>query len=272
MAGSTKMSEKFSGLIAYKLAAYEKAMLALSVLIFSFLIIDPMILTVARKADLESLRVLRVLTFLGKSGWILISTGVLIVLFAWMRANQTAPKRYAGYGLAQRLLMFAFATIALAGMASTLLKNILGRARPKLFDQLGAIDFQPFTFEYDFTAFPSGHATTAGALAGVLAIIWPCARMPLFIVAAWVASTRFLIGAHYFTDAVAGCAMGLAFAYFLRDRLARRGWFFRKHEDGSITIRGRLLLRSATRKAMSWGEEFSVWVLEKFTLDKIMRK
>lgn len=261
------MFEKIS-----ELAAYEKTLLALSALIFAFLIIDPMIFTVVREAGLEKQAVLRSLTHIGKTYFVLISSGILIVFFTWMRAQQIKPRRYAGYGLAQQLLQFLFATVALSGMAAVLLKNILGRARPKLFDKLGAMDFQPFTFANDFTSFPSLHATTAGALAGVLAIIWPCARVPVFIAAAWVASTRFLTGAHYFTDAVAGCALGLACAYFMRERLARRGWLFRKHADGSISLRGRLLLRSVMRGAVSWSEEFTEGVLERFALDKTPRQ
>ncbi len=261
------MYEKISGL-----AAYEKALLALSALIFAFFLIDPLVLNVVREANLEKLQVLRLLTYFGKAYPILISTGVLIVLFTWLRANQIAPRRYAGYGLAQQLLLFLFATVALSGMAVVLLKNILGRARPKLFDKLGAVDFQPFTFENDFTGFPSLHATTAGALAGVLAIIWPCARVPFLIAAAWVASARFLTGDHYFSDAVTGCIFGLASAYFIRERLARRGWLFRRRADGSITLRGRLLLRSATRKVVSWIEELAEAVLERFALDKTPRQ
>ena len=261
------MIEKLSGL-----AAYEKALLALSAFIFAFLIIDPMVLGVTREADLEKLGALRALTFLGKSYLILIPSGALAVVLTWVRANQATTRRYAGYGLAQQIFLYLFTTVALSNVASTLLKNILGRARPKLFDQLGAMEFQPFTFEYDFTSFPSGHATTAGALAGVLSIIWPCARVPLLLAAAWVASTRFLIGVHYFTDAVAGCAMGLAFAYFMRERLARRGWLFRKHNDGSITLRGRRLLRAATHHLVSRGGDFAAAVLERFTLDKTPRQ
>lgn len=267
MAGGMTLSEKISGL-----AVYEKVMLALSALAFSFLVIDPMVLSVARKIDPDARRFFQILTIAGKSSWILISSGLLILLFTWLRADQIGSRRSAGYGLAQQLFLFLFTTVALSGLSSSLIKNILGRARPKFFDQLGPVDFQPFTFEYGFAAFPSGHATTAGALAGVLAIIWPCARVPLFIAAAWVASSRFLIGAHYFSDTVAGCAFGLAFAYFMRDRLAVRGWLFRKHEDGSIKLRGRRLLHNGARAVMSRLEMFASSVLEWFSADKTPRQ
>jgi undecaprenyl-diphosphatase len=267
MAGSSSLSEKISGL-----AAYEKAVLALSVLICAFLIIDPLVYSAVREFNPETRRFFRALTNIGKSGWILIFSGVLILLFTWMRVQQISRRRSAGYGLAQQLLLFLFAAVALSGVASSLLKNVLGRARPKFFDQFGPVEFQPFTFDYDFASFPSGHATTTGALAGVLVIIWPRARVPLFLGAAWIASTRFLIGAHYISDAVAGGAMGLAFVYFLRDRLALRGWLFRKHEDGTITLRGRKLLRAATHAATDWCEGYARGALEWVTPDKTPRQ
>lgn len=71
-------------------------------------------------------------------------------------------------------------------------------------------------------SFPSGHATTSFALATILAILLldpPYRRVPglvrlilalaAFLVAAAVAAAMVVIGAHYFTDAVAGAAVGI---------------------------------------------------------------
>ncbi len=247
-----------------RLAAYEKAALALSVLACAFLIIDPLVLGVVREFDTGTRNFFRALTYLGKSNWILILSGALILLFTWLGAKQASRRSNAAYRLAQQLLLFLFSTVALSGLGVSLLKNILGRARPKFFDKLGPVEFQPFTFDHEFASFPSGHATTAGALAAVLAIVWPRARLPLFIAGAWIASTRFLIGAHYFSDTVAGCAIGVASAYFIRDRLALRDWLFRKHEDGSIRLRGGVMLRSATRNLTSrfeaFGTDLTEWI------------
>lgn len=96
--------------------------------------------------------------------------------------------------------------------------------------------------------------------------------MPLLLGAVWIASTRFLIGAHYISDALVGGAMGLAFVYFLRDRLALRGWLFRKHVDGTITLRGRTLLRAAMRSATDWCEGYARGALEWITPDKTPRQ
>jgi len=70
-------------------------------------------------------------------------------------------------------------------------------------------------------SFPSGHATTMFALAAICAIVLldPPRRVPgavrlilalvALLVAAAVAAAMVAIGAHYFTDAVAGAAVGI---------------------------------------------------------------
>jgi len=46
------------------------------------------------------------------------------------------------------------------------------------------------------------------------------------------------VGAHYFTDAVLGAVLGIAFPYFVRDRFAARRWLFEYAPDGGYRLRG----------------------------------
>ena len=50
--------------------------------------------------------------------------------------------------------------------------------------------------------------------------------MLLYTVAAWIASSRVLIGQHYFTDAVGGAILGTVFPFIVRERFAFRRWLF----------------------------------------------
>ena len=236
------MIERFS-----RLSAFEMAVAALSAVFGAFLILDPLVLSVTRDLNPDVRRFFRMLTDLGKTNWILIPSGAAIIVLAGLQAREQSLRRDVIYGYISKLMVFLFTAVAVSGIVASLTKNVIGRARPKLYEELGSFEFRPFTFDYNFAAFPSGHATTVGALAGVLAIIWPCARVPVLLAGAWIASTRFLIGSHYFSDTVAGYAFGLAFAYFLRDRLARKGWLFKRDQSGAIQLRGRTLLRAWTR-------------------------
>ncbi|MDA7949519.1 MAG: phosphatase PAP2 family protein [Hyphomicrobiaceae bacterium] len=232
-----------------KLSIYEKAAIFGSFTLAAFLIVDPLVLGVARGIHPNVRGFLKSLTELGRSNWILIPSGVAILVLGWMRVRETRFRRVVGYGYMAQLFVFLFAAVATTGLAASLTKNVLGRARPKLYETLGSLEFQPFTFDADFASFPSGHATTAGALAGVLIIIWPKARVPVICAALWIAATRFLVGAHYFSDAVVGFAFGFAGAYVLRDRLAVRRWLFKREADGDIALRGRPLLDAGVTTA-----------------------
>jgi lipid A 4'-phosphatase len=104
--------------------------------------------------------------------------------------------------------LFIFLAVAVSGILADILKIIFGRARPKL---LFAGDVYSFTWgamEADRWSFPSGHATTAAALATAFSLLWP-RGIPVYWLAAFlVMASRIVIGAHYLSDVVAGAALG----------------------------------------------------------------
>ncbi|MGI9383716.1 MAG: phosphatase PAP2 family protein [Methyloligellaceae bacterium] len=224
------------------LGAAERAVVALSVVAASFLLIDPLILGVVRDFDPAVRQFFRRITDLGKSSWMLLPTGLAFIVLAALRTRDIGPKAAAAYGLMAQIVAFVFVSVAAAGITASLVKNIIGRARPKHFEAIGSFAFEPFAFTSDFASFPSGHATAICALAAALAIFWPRLRLVLFVAAAWIAATRFLIGAHYVSDAIAGAALGASTPYFLRTRLAERRWLFAKDGDGGVRLRGRRVL------------------------------
>lgn len=234
MGEGTSYSERFAAL-----GAVEKTAILLSLIAACFLVIDPLVLQAVQRLDPDVREGFRDLTDLGKSSWILLPTGGAIILLHVLRTREIGLRAAAAYGYTAQIFAFVFVSVAGAGIISSLVKNVLGRARPKLFEQVGSFDFSPFAFRADFASFPSGHATTIAAFAAALAILWPRARVVLFVAAGWIAATRFLIGAHYFSDAVAGMLFGGAFPYWLRARLAARRRLFIQGDDGAIRLRGR---------------------------------
>ncbi len=235
--GGGSVSGRLAGL-----TPFEKTIVALSVIAASFLLIDPLILEVVRGLDPGVRGFFRSITDLGKSSWILLPTGLAFILLAALRTRDIGLKAAAAYGYVAQIVAFLFVSVAVAGIVASLAKAIIGRARPKLFDTLGSFAFEPFAFSSDFASFPSGHATAICALAAALAIVRPRLRVPLFVAAAWIAATRFLIGSHYLSDAAAGALLGSAVPHILRARLAERRWLFAKDAEGHIRLRGRRLL------------------------------
>lgn len=107
------------------------------------------------------------------------------------------------------------ASVAVASGASTLLKAIVDRARP--------VDA---ALEIGSGSFPSGHATTAAALAVSIALLvrlgWVWIAASLWVAAMALSRTYLLV--HWASDVVAGAALGtgvalvvVAAARFLRE-------------------------------------------------------
>ena len=99
--------------------------------------------------------------------------GSLVALALVLRRRHLGFRNAAGYGLIASTIGFVFVSVGGAGLIANLTKYILGRARPKLFETTGPLDFQLFAFDPDYASFPSGHATNIFALATVLGILWP---------------------------------------------------------------------------------------------------
>jgi membrane-associated phospholipid phosphatase len=231
------------------LTLIEQVVLALSLILVSLLILDPFMLERSRALAPEVRKFFRAITDIGKSNWMLIPTGMAIALAFVLQKRHGGLRNSAAYGLIASTIGFVFVSIAGAGLIANLTKNILGRARPKLFDTVGPLDFQFFAFSPDHASLPSGHATNIFAFATVIAILWPRGRVLLYTFAAWIAASRVLIGQHYVTDVVLGAVLGTVFPYYVRDRFAARRWLFERTPDGGFRIRG---LR--TQRWLGWPE------------------
>jgi len=229
------------------LTIVEQVVLALSFVLIGVLLIDPFLLERAKALAPGARSVFQTITNIGRSNWMLIPAGSAVALALVLRRTHQGFRNAAGYGLIASTIGFVFVSVGGAGLIANLAKDIIGRARPKLFDATGPLDFQLFAFTPDHASFPSGHATNIFALATVLAMLWPRGRVLLYTFAAWIGASRVLIGQHYFTDVVAGALLGTAFPYFVRKRFAERRWLFEPLPHGGYRLRG-----GRTRKWLGW--------------------
>ncbi len=107
---------------------------------------------------------------------------------------------YAQVGL---VAVLAAALVASGG------QRIIGRVRPNQVPTHGAF-FRPFEglAHSEPTCFPSGEATMAFALAGVLVRLFPRWRAVFYAGAALGAGARLVNGAHFLSDVAAGALLG----------------------------------------------------------------
>lgn len=125
-----------------------------------------------------------------------------------------------------RWRLFAAGWIVLASALSGLhviLKWMVGRTRP--FELVGLLDqprpFLLFWFRDGFEGFfhqqnlgfPSGHTSTAFALASALGVLFPRGRRAFLAVATLTGLQRISENAHYVSDVVAAAAFGVGVTY-----------------------------------------------------------
>jgi membrane-associated phospholipid phosphatase len=187
-------------------------------------------------------------TQLGTAPYLLAASAV-IALAAMIAARFGGARRVvAGYRVIAERAAYVFATIIVAGLAVQVVKHVIGRARPRYLDTLGPYHFDAFSLKASFASFPSGHATTAFAVAGAIGLIWPKARPWLLGLALLIGLSRILLGAHYPSDVVAGAALGLASAIGVAGLAARARIAFRP-SGGGFRLRGRRAVRCALASA-----------------------
>ncbi len=109
--------------------------------------------------------------------------------------------------------------LVFADAAAGLLKLAFGRARPTA--ERGPRSIEPFS---GHVSFPSGHATTAFAALSPWFLYYPGPLTAgLLVVAGATAFSRMASDQHWFSDVLAGSAIGFTTAYVLSRRHARIG-------------------------------------------------
>lgn len=201
-------------------------------------VIDPLVrlhpgLTAGSLAD----RILTALTSFGEGVEMLV--GAALVVFAAAAVDPSRLGRRARAGLAEiaGTAAFAFVAIAGSGLIGSLIKNFYGRARPAHIGGEAVFELHTFAFRAKYASFPSGHSTTAGATAVVLALLFPRYARPILTAGVVVAVTRILLEAHFPADVIAGLTLGAVVTLALAHALARRGRVFGWGADGRLRLR-----------------------------------
>lgn len=188
------------------------------------------------------------ITDYGLSDWVLIPTLLLFVISATLLLVLRGQARLATLELAV-LSGYVFVGVALPGLIANGLKRLIGRGRPTEFDLHGAFSFQNVFNDWTFQSFPSGHTTTAVALAFVLGFIWPRLFGVLIVIGLVVGFSRVPIGMHYPSDVFGGIVVGALGAYLVRNLFARCGWLFTTDASGHVVPKGFPALKALFHRA-----------------------
>ena len=161
------------------------------------------------------------ITDFGKSGWFLWPLGILFLALAALPQNLTRTSQLVLAAVMVRV-GFLFVAVAVPGLFVTIVKQMIGRARPLTIGTADPYVFNPFTWGAAYASLPSGHAATAFSVLVAFGTLWPRARAVLLIYALLIAASRIVVTAHYPTDVLAGAVVGIAGALIVRHWFALR--------------------------------------------------
>ncbi len=173
-------------------------------------------------------------TDLGRSSWFLTPIAlVLLSMAALASPTLSATSQRVLAAIAIRL-GFLFSAIALPGLVVTVLKRLVGRARPLVGGSVDPFLYLPFGWNVEYASLPSGHATDAFAAAMAIGALWPKARPWMWTYAIIIAASRVVLTAHFPSDVLAGAAIGVAGVLLVRAWFASRGFAFAWDPRGAI--------------------------------------
>ena len=143
------------------------------------------------------------------------ATAVLALASAWWVKGPLLVAVGWGADLHNRRVfpLVAFAatlSFALASGLNAVLKAIVDRSRPP--DEIG---LQAVVGVPGSPSFPSGHAMTAFAVAGAIALLAPRLRWAALGAASVIALSRVYLGVHFWLDVLAGAGFGMAIAVLI---------------------------------------------------------
>jgi membrane-associated phospholipid phosphatase len=176
---------------------------------------------------------IRILTDFGKDAYLLSALAVLLAAVAVISPAVRGIQRSLLLGLGTRL-QFLFFAVLVPVLIGEAIKWSVGRGRPFVGGDANVFNFSHFAGTPAYSSFPSGHATTAFALAFAVSVVWPKARPAMIVYALIILATRLVLLAHHPSDVVAGALVGVIGAMFVRYWFAARRLGFAIHHDGTI--------------------------------------
>lgn len=108
---------------------------------------------------------------------------------------------------------FMFLSFLVSGVLVLVLKAVFGRCRPYHSVNYSPLDFQPFTLDWHYQSYPSGHTQVGFTLAAFLSLLYPRWTKSFFTLAAMIGLSRVVLEKHYLGDVLAGAYVGVLGTY-----------------------------------------------------------
>jgi membrane-associated phospholipid phosphatase len=217
---------------AVRLGAVTLATAAVVGLLMVF--VDASAIAAARRLPVWVFAVFDEITDFGRSGWFLIPLGVILLAIAALAAPTLPHFTRLVLAVVAVRCGFLFMAIAVPSLFVTVVKRLVGRARPYVGSHGDPFLYAPLMWNSNYASLPSGHATTAFAALVAIGALWPRLRALMWAYALVIAASRVVVLAHHPSDVVAGAAVGAVGAWLVCDWFAARRLGFAISADGRV--------------------------------------
>jgi membrane-associated phospholipid phosphatase len=130
------------------------------------------------------------------------AVGLVLLAFAWCRGSEQWT----------RIFLVMLLAMMLAGVAGTVIKRTVPRARPSV---LTDTHWGGPHFSSKYHSFPSGHVGASTAFFGVLLIARQRIGLACLSIPILIGFSRMYIGAHYLSDVVCAAVLGVLCAFVI---------------------------------------------------------
>jgi len=170
------------------------------------------------------------ITNFGLGGWFLIPSAFVFLCLAAVAAP-TLPRITQGVltALAARC-GFLFLAVGVPGLFDTIIKRLIGRARPYVGGHDDPFAYVPFIWRPEYASMPSGHSATVAAAAIAIGALSPKMRPAMWLFALLIMFSRVVVLAHHTSDVIVGALVGAVGAVLVRRWFAARRLVFSAHD------------------------------------------
>jgi membrane-associated phospholipid phosphatase len=223
---------------------------AVAVIIASMFLLDARTSEWARQLPPSLMELGDEVSNFGRSSIFLYPLGFFLLVLAALARRSLPPAPRGVLEIFAARAGFLFVAIGLPSLFDTIVKRLIGRARPYVGAHDDPFAYMPFIWRADHASMPSGHATTAAAAAIAIGAIWPRARPVVWLYALLIMTARVVMNVHHPSDVIAGALVGVVGALMVRRYFAARRLVFFAHDLRALPGPSWTRVKAAIRRVL----------------------